>query len=197
MADAKEDGFQRQAQTVTDRNFERQRRDLERLQGQEARDRERARERERQSFTENQDKALADHRAQVAAIDRREERAMQTLLDRQRSLGGRIIGLVRGRKHQLGQQEALKEQFEAQRVAKHRQLAQLQERQQGAEQKARDRHIKEHKAMHERHDGARKELAEWQADRRETAVKDHIRAQAEQALKQPTHVFDQSHKHRR
>ena len=109
---------------------------------------------------------------------------MQALLDRQRSLGGRIIGLMRGLKHQLRQQEALKEQFEAQRVAKHRQLAQLQERQQGAEQKARERHVREHKAMQERHDGARKQLSDWQTVRRETAVKDHIRAQAEQTLRQ-------------
>ena len=111
-------------------------------------------------------------------------------LHRQRSLGGRIVGLVRGRKHQLGQQEVLKEQFEAQRVAKHRQLAQLQERQQGAEQKAREHHIKEHKAMQERHDVARKELSDWQAIRCEKAVRDHVRAQAEQALKQSAQNLD-------
>ena len=105
----------------------------------------RALERRRQSrsFAENQAKTVADHRAQVAVIDGREARAVQELRDRQRSLAGRVVGLVRGRKHQLGRQEALEEQFEAQRAAKQRQLAELLGRQDAAKQRAWDSHAKD------------------------------------------------------
>lgn len=186
------DDFQSQARTLTNQNFERQRRDLERLQSQEARDREKTWQRESRSFAENKDKALADHRAQIAVIDGREARAMQTLLDRQRSLAGRVVGLVRGRKHHLGQQEALKEQFETQRLGKHRQLEQLQGRQDAERLRVHTRHAKEMKDMQQRHGEALHELAEWQATTREATERSQARALADRSLKQE---FEREKKH--
>lgn len=179
-----EDGFQARARALTDQNFERQRRDLEKLQAQETRDRDRAWQRQSRSFAENKDRAIADHRAQIAAIDGKEARAMQTLLDRQRSLGGRVVGLVRGRKHHLGQQEALRESFETQRMGKHRQLEQLQGRQDAERARAFDRHAKDLKDMQQRHGQARHELAEWQTATREATERSQARALAERSLRQ-------------
>jgi hypothetical protein len=179
-----EDGFQAQARALTDQNFERQRRDLERLHAQETRDQERAWQRQSRSFAENKEKALADHRAQITAIDGREAQAMQALLNRQRSLAGRVVGLVRGRKHHLGQQEALRASFETQRVGKHRQLEQLQGRQDAARLRASDRHAKDLKDMQQRQGQARHELAEWQSATREATERSQARALAERSLRQ-------------
>ena len=179
-----EDGFQAQARALTNQNFERQRRDLEHLHAQEARDQDRAWQRQSRSFTENRDKALADHRAQIAVIDGREAHAMQALLDRQRSLAGRVVGLVRGKKHHLGQQEALRARFETQRLEKHRQLEHLQRRRDAARLQAQERHAKDAKDMQQRHGQARHELAEWQAASREATERSQARALAERSLRQ-------------
>ena len=109
---------------------------------------------------------------------------MQTLLDRQRSLAGRVVGLVRGRKHHLGQQEALRAGFETQRIGKHRQLEQLQGRQDAERARASDRHAKDLKDMQQHHGQARHELAEWQAATREATERSQARALAERSLRQ-------------
>lgn len=179
-----EGGFARQARALTDRNFERQRQDLKRLQAHEMKARQDARAREVRSFADNRDRAVADHRRHIDRIDQGERQALQAFQARRSSLRGRLVGLVRGQAHYARQEAAIRQRFEAQRLTKHVQLERIQARQHQAERQARERHDREHGAAVKRHAQDRDELLGWQDKARERQVKDHTRALAEQQLRQ-------------
>lgn len=162
MADLQAEGVRTRAAAHVDQTHRAARDNQARHHGEEAARLNGIREAEVRSFAANRDEAIDRHRDSVKAIDAAEERAFRQLHAQQTSLRGRVSGLFKGRGHQERQREELADQFEARRVAQHRDLARLQERQHEAEQKARLRHAAEHKAMQERQQRERDEVAKRQ-----------------------------------
>lgn len=170
MADLQADGVRARAAAHVDQTHRAARASQDRHHSEEAARLNGIREVEVRSFAANRDEAIDRHREAVRGIDAAEEHAFRQLHARQNSLRGRVSGLFKGRGHHERQREELAERFEARRMAQHRDLARLQERQHEAEQKARLRHAAEHKAMQERQQRERDEVAKRQEVNREREI---------------------------
>lgn len=143
------------------------------------------------SFTANREDAEKRHVQSIKAIDSAELDAFRRLDTEQRSLKGRLTGLVKGRAHQERQREELAERFEAQRLAKAREFEQQKERQFETEQKARLRYAQELKEMRERHSDDRTKQRDWEkqsharlAETRTATLKNEQQQKAERELRQ-------------
>lgn len=182
-ADPKAGDLRLQAVAAVEQRFTRQRDDLARAHKEEARAHADTRCREIQSFMQNRDTAIRRHRGQMQTIDNRENAALAAMDRRHRTLGGRLSNLFQpGRREREG--DAIRAAFEAERMQRHRELNGLQERQAQIEQGARLRYGQADRRMQERFKDERRELAEWQAERREPMVQQQAHAIAEAQLRQ-------------
>jgi hypothetical protein len=82
--------------------------------GREAEKLENLRKQEIRSFDSNRAEAERQHGRAVAELEANERRALQDLDTRQRSLGGRVAGLVKGPAHHERQREAVSNNYEKQ-----------------------------------------------------------------------------------
>lgn len=188
--DGSDDELRSHALTYVARDFGQRRDELRQGQQREHGRRRDIRLHEVRSFEANREEAEKRHWQSIKAIDSAELEAFKRLDAEQRSLKGRLTGLVKGRAHQERQREELAERFEAQRMAKHRELEQQKERQFEVEQKARLRYAQELKEMRERHSNDRAKQRDWEkqsrdrlAEERVTTVKNDRQQQAERELR--------------
>lgn len=177
------DSIRLQAMNAVEQRFTRQREDQARAHKEEARAHADARCREIQSFMQNRDTAIRRHRGQMQIIDNREKATLAAMDRRHATIGGRLSNLFQpGRPEREG--HTIKAAFEAERMQRHRELHSLQERQAQIEQGARLRYGQEDRRMQERFKDERRELAEWQAERRGPMVQQQAHAIAEAQLRQ-------------
>ena len=115
---------------------------------------------EMHSFRENEDAAIARHAHEIESIDEREQQALEALGARRESLIGRAVTLFKGEAHYAREAEAIVDRCEAERMAKHRDLEALKERQFAAAQQARLRQAQERKGIVELHRMERQQLAQ-------------------------------------
>ena len=180
-----------QAVNTVEQTFTRQRDDLARGHRDEGRAHADTRCREIASFMHNRDTAIMRHRGQMQTIGSREQQALAAMDRRHATIGGRLSGFFRpGRQER--EEQAIKAGFESERMQRHRELNGLQERQAQIEQGARLRYGQEDRRMQERFHEERRELAQWQAERREPMVQQQVHAIAEAQLRQGLR-HEQSH----
>jgi hypothetical protein len=117
---------------------------------------------EMHSFKENEDEAIAIHSRQIQSIDRREKETLQALGAHRESLIGRAVTFFKGGAHYAREAEAIVDRCEAERMATHRDLEALKERQFAAAQQARMRHAQERKGIAELHRMERQQLGRAQ-----------------------------------
>jgi colicin import membrane protein len=115
---------------------------------------------EMHSFRENEDTAIAIHSRQIQSIDEREKEALEALGAHRESLMGRAVTFFKGEAHYAREAEAIADRCEAERMAAHRNLEALKERQFAAAQQARMRHAQERKGIAELHRMERQQLAQ-------------------------------------
>jgi hypothetical protein len=115
---------------------------------------------EMHSFKENEDTAIAIHSRQIQSIDEREKEALGALGAHRESLIGRAVTFFKGETHYAREAEAIVDRCEAERMATHRDLEALKERQFAAAQQARMRHAQERKGIFELHRMERQQLGQ-------------------------------------
>jgi hypothetical protein len=115
---------------------------------------------EMHSFKENEDTAIAIHSRQIQSIDEREKQALGALGAHRESLIGRAVTFFKGETHYAREAEAIVDRCEAERMATHRDLEALKERQFAAAQQARMRHAQERKGIFELHRMERQQLGQ-------------------------------------
>jgi hypothetical protein len=170
-------------QIVADQ-FARQRGESDSIHQMERADLDRTRAREVESFADNRACAKHEYLQTLSAIERREREAWAAVQARQRTLSGRVAGMVRGRKWREQQAEQFTARFERERMAAHLKFTAKELRQSAIEQKARIKHDLEMKTMKERHERDRREQAQWQQQNREKLVAQQQRAMAELKLRE-------------
>ena len=141
---------------------------------------------EMHSFKENEDTAVAIHSCQIQGIDEREKEALEALGAHRESLIGRALTFFKGEAHYAREAEGIVDRCEAQRMAAHRDLEALKERQFAAAQQARIRHAQERKGIFELHRMERQQLGQAHERSRERDVGVSQRAFERAAQKQPT-----------
>jgi hypothetical protein len=117
---------------------------------------------EMHSFRDNEDAAIAGHAHEIQSINEREREALGALGTHRESLIGRAVTLVKGHAHYAREAEAIVNRCEAERIARHRDLEALKERQFGAAQQARLRQGQERKGIAELHRMERQQLVQEQ-----------------------------------
>ena len=115
---------------------------------------------EMHSFKENEDTAIAIHSRQIQSIDEREKEALEALGAHRESLIGRAVTFFKGEAHYAREAEAIVDRCEAERMATHRDLEALKERQFAAAQQSRLRHAQERKGIAELHRMERQQLGQ-------------------------------------
>jgi hypothetical protein len=163
-------------------DFKRQNHDLVHGQGLQYSAVSRQRTRELESFAANRAEAIRHHAGRIEEINSREVKAAQELAKKQNSIGGRLSAFTKkGRDRQEQERQGLAEKFENDRMKQHRDLAALQERQAGNEQKARLRYGMELKAMREGHVATRSEQRGWQDTNRPRLIERSVTARRQEA----------------
>jgi hypothetical protein len=117
---------------------------------------------EMHSFRENEDAAIAGHAHEIESINEREKEALEALGAHRESLIGRAVTFFKGETHYAREAEGIVDRCEAQRMAAHRDLEALKERQFAAAQQARMRHAQERKGIFELHRMERQQLTQAQ-----------------------------------
>jgi hypothetical protein len=117
---------------------------------------------EMHSFRENEDAAIAGHAHKIESINEREQHALAALGAHRESLVGRAVTLFKGEAHYAREADAIVDRCEAERMATHRDLEALKERQFAAAQQARMRHAQERKGIFELHRMERQQLVQGQ-----------------------------------
>jgi hypothetical protein len=117
---------------------------------------------EMHSFKENEAAAIAGHVHEIERINEREQHALAALGAHRESLMGRAVTLIKGEAHYAREADAIVDRCEAERMATHRDLEALKERQFAAAQQARMRHAQERKGIAELHRMERQQLAQAQ-----------------------------------
>jgi hypothetical protein len=117
---------------------------------------------EMHSFRENEDTAIAIHSHQIQSIDEREKEALGALGAHRESLIGRAVTFFKGEAHYARGAEAIVDRCEAERMATHRDLEALKERQFAAAQQSRLRQAQERKGIFELHRMERQQLGQAQ-----------------------------------
>jgi hypothetical protein len=125
---------------------------------------------EMHSFRENEDTAIAIHSRQIQSIDEREKEALESLGAHRESLIGRAVTFFKGEAHYAREAEAVVDRCEAERMATHRDLEALKERQFAAAQQARMRHAQERKGIFELHRMERQQLGQAHERSREREI---------------------------
>jgi hypothetical protein len=115
---------------------------------------------EMHSFRENEDAAIAGHAHEIQSINEREQEALGALGAHRESLVGRAVTFVKGPAHYAREAEAIVNRCEAERMARHRDLEALKERQFGAAQQSRLRQAQERKGIAELHRMERQQLVQ-------------------------------------
>jgi hypothetical protein len=115
---------------------------------------------EMHSFRENEDAAIAGHAHEIQSINEREKHALEALGAHRESLVGRAVTFFKGEAHYAREANAIVERCEAERLAAHRDLEALKERQFGAAQQSRLRQAQERKGIAELHRMERQQLAQ-------------------------------------
>jgi hypothetical protein len=115
---------------------------------------------EMHSFKENEDAAIAGHAHEIESINEREQQALAALGVHRESLMGRAVTFFKGEAHYAREAEAIVDRCEAERMATHRDLEALKERQFAAAQQARLRHAQERKGIAELHRMERQQLVQ-------------------------------------
>ena len=115
---------------------------------------------EMHSFKENEDTAIAIHSRQIQSIDEREQEALEALGAHRESLIGRAVTFFKGEAHYAREAEAIVDRCEAERMATHRDLEALKERQFAAAQQSRLRQAQERKGIFELHRMERQQLVQ-------------------------------------
>jgi hypothetical protein len=143
------------------------------------------------SFKENEDTAIAIHSRQIQSIDEREKEALEALGAHRESLIGRAVTLFKGEAHYAREAEGIVDRCEAQRMAAHRNLEALKEKQFAAAQQARMRHAQERKGIFEFHRMERQQLGQAHERSREREIGVSQRA-FERAARKPL-TLEQAH----
>jgi hypothetical protein len=141
---------------------------------------------EMHSFRENEDTAVAIHSRQIQSIDEREKEALEALGAHRESLIGRAVTFFKGEAHYAREAEAVVNRCEAERMATHRDLEALKERQFAAAQQARLRQGQERKGIFELHRMERQQLVQAHEHSREREIGVSQRAFERAARKPPT-----------
>ena len=115
---------------------------------------------EMHSFKENEDAAIAGHAHEIESINEREHHALAALGAHRESLVGRAVTFFKGEAHYAREAEAIVDRCEAERMATHRDLEALKERQFAAAQQSRLRQAQERKGIAELHRMERQQLAQ-------------------------------------
>ena len=115
---------------------------------------------EMHSFKENEDAAIAGHAHEIESINEREQQALAALGAHRESLMGRAVTFFKGEAHYAREAEAIVDRCEAERMATHRDLEALKERQFAAAQQSRLRQAQERKGIAELHRMERQQLAQ-------------------------------------
>ena len=102
---------------------------------------------EMHSFKENEDAAIAGHAHEIESINEREQQALAALGAHRESLMGRAVTFFKGEAHYAREAEAIVDRCEAERMATHRDLEALKERQFAAAQQSRLRQAQERKGL--------------------------------------------------
>lgn len=131
---------------------------------------------EMKSLRSGQDDAVSRHWHAVRRIDDAEARSLADFDTRRRSLAGRAVEMVRGKAHFEAARAGVQQQFEQQRMAKHRDLEALKERQFKAAQDTRLRQAQERKAIFDAHRQGRADLQRQQDRDRPRMVEDRQHA---------------------
>jgi hypothetical protein len=141
---------------------------------------------EMHSFKENEDTAIAIHSRQIQSVDEREKEALEALGAHRKSLIGRAVTFFKGEAHYAREADAIVDRYEADRMAAHRDLEALKERQFAATQEARMRHAQERKGIAELHRMERQQLGQAHERSREREIGVSQRAFERAARKPPT-----------
>ncbi len=115
---------------------------------------------EMHSFKENEDTAIAIHSRRIESIDNREKEALDAIGAHRESLIGRAVTFFKGKAHYAREAEAIVNRCEGERMAAHRELEALKERQFAAAQQARLRQAQERKGIAELHRMERQQLGQ-------------------------------------
>ena len=141
---------------------------------------------EMHSFKENEDAAIAIHGRQIQSIDQQQTEALEALGAHRESLIGRAVTFFKGEAHYAREAEGIVDRCEAERMAAHRNLEALKERQFAAAQEARMRHAQERKGIFELHRLERQQLGQAHERSREREIGVSQRAFERAARKPPT-----------
>jgi hypothetical protein len=147
---------------------------------------------EMQSFKENEDAAIAAHAHEIESINEREQQALEALGARRESLIGRTVTFFKGEAHYAREADAIVDRSEAERIARHRDLESLKERQFAAAQQARLRHGQERKGIAELHRMERQQLVQAQERSRGSEIGVSQRA-FERAADRKQQTLEQAH----
>ena len=115
---------------------------------------------EMHSFKENEDAAIAGHAHKIESINEREQHALEALGAHRESLIGRAVTFFKGEAHYAREADAIVDRCEAERIAAHRDLEALKERQFTAAQQSRLRQAQERKGIAELHRMERQQLVQ-------------------------------------
>jgi hypothetical protein len=147
---------------------------------------------EMHSFKENEDAAIAGHAHEIQSINEREQEALGALGPHRESLIGRAVTFFKGEAHYARQAEAIVDRCEAERMATHRNLEALKERQFAAAQQARLRQGQERKGIAELHRMERQQLGQAQEGSRGREIGVSQRA-FERAADRKQQTLEQAH----
>jgi hypothetical protein len=147
---------------------------------------------EMHSFRENEDAAIAGHAHEIQSINEREQEALGALGAHRESLVGRAVTFFKGGAHYARQAEAIVDRCESERMAKHRDLEALKERQFAAAQQSRLRQGQERKGILELHRMERQQLVQAQERSRGREIGVSQRA-FERAAQRREQTLEQAH----
>jgi hypothetical protein len=147
---------------------------------------------EMHSFKENEDAAIAGHAHKIESINEREQHALAALGAHRESLVGRAVTFFKGEAHYAREAEAVVDRCEAERMATHRDLEALKERQFAAAQQTRLRHAQERKGIAELHRMERQQLGQAQDRNRGQEIGVSQRA-FERAADRKQQTLEQAH----
>jgi colicin import membrane protein len=125
---------------------------------------------EMHSFKENEDAANARHAHEIESINEREQHALAALGAHRESLIGRAVTFFKGEAHYAREADSVVERCEVERMAAHRNLETLKERQFAAAQQSRLRQAQERKGIAELHRMERQQLAQSHDRSREREI---------------------------
>jgi hypothetical protein len=147
---------------------------------------------EMHSFKENEEAAIAGHAHEIESINEREQHALKALGAHRESLIGRAVTFFKGEAHYAREAEAIVDRCEAERMATHRDLEALKERQFAATQQARLRQAQERKGIFELHRMERQQLGQAQERSRGREIGVSQRA-FERAADRKQQTLEQAH----